>query len=376
MARSRMGPKPMRAEPLCLLLPHSRTSRLARAPRQGYLKEKAGSGLYSHFLGMFFGMAGATALHNVTSFAACRSHCEVLQAACGGFCFEGDQPQPATLAGPCYVMEAPHPNHMDMSNSNHCTGASSPSDCPFNLYRVSGDISRSWRSMLANLEYMTPFLGEGGVHPPYPQDSTIRSRPGGWAYPDMLEVGNLANATEDRSHFGAWVVISSPLILSFNLSDAARMDRVWPFITNKALLAVNQRWAGSPGRRLALTASTQVWAKPMGNAAHAVLLLCTGDTPATIVLPLRNISMELDGSQAALPQAARLDGDGGRAKARSKAATHVCVRDLYTGEELQPLPASGSLVADLLVHDSAFYCLRPSGADGGCEDLGGCPSGA
>ena len=40
--------------------------------------------------------------------------------------------------------------------------------------------------MLANLEYTTPFLGQGGVHPPYPQDPTVRSRPGGWAYPDMV----------------------------------------------------------------------------------------------------------------------------------------------------------------------------------------------
>ena len=45
----------------------------------------------------------------------------------------------------------------------------------------------------------------------------------------------------------AWAIISSPLILSFNLSDDKRMDRAWPIITNKAVLAVNQKWAGSPG---------------------------------------------------------------------------------------------------------------------------------
>ena len=64
------------------------------------------------------------------------------------------------------------------------------------------------------------------------------------SYPDMLEVGNLKNFTEDRSHFGAWCIISSPLILSFNLTDPVRMDRVWPIITNHRLLAINQRWAG------------------------------------------------------------------------------------------------------------------------------------
>lgn len=60
----------------------------------------------------------------------------------------------------------------------------------------------------------------------------------------MLEVGNLANATEDRTHFSAWCIVSSPLILSFNLSDPLRMDRAWPIVTNHRLLAVNQMWAG------------------------------------------------------------------------------------------------------------------------------------
>ena len=51
--------------------------------------------------------------------------------------------------------------------------------------------------------------------------------------PHRLEVGNLVNATEDRTHFGAWAIMSSPLILSFNMNDTNRMDRVWPIITNK-----------------------------------------------------------------------------------------------------------------------------------------------
>ena len=58
------------------------------------------------------------------------------------------------------------------------------------------------------------------------------SRPGAWAYPDMLEVGRLANVTEDRSHFGAWVIASAPLILSFDASRKEIVDRVWPVITN------------------------------------------------------------------------------------------------------------------------------------------------
>eukprot|EP01043_Picozoa_sp_COSAG02_P128677 COSAG02_NODE_66168_length_256_cov_0.656051_1_plen_63_part_01 len=63
----------------------------------------------------------------------------------------------------------------------------------------------------------------------------------------MLQVGNLATFEHDRAHFGSWAVISSPLYLSFDLRDSARMDRSWPLITNTEVLAVNQAWAGHPG---------------------------------------------------------------------------------------------------------------------------------
>ena len=33
------------------------------------------------------------------------------------------------------------------------------------------------------------------------------------AYPDMLEVGRMPNVVEDRTHFGAWCIVSAPLIL-------------------------------------------------------------------------------------------------------------------------------------------------------------------
>ena len=147
---------------------------------QGYIKDVNVSGTYTHFLGLFYGMADATVLANV-SFDDCKASCDTQGEACGGFSFEGRLPAPKTTLEKCYVKESVQPNPMDMSNANYCTGDASPSDCPFHFYRVSGDISASWHSMLANLAYTTPFLGEGGVHPPYPEDTTIRSRPGGWA---------------------------------------------------------------------------------------------------------------------------------------------------------------------------------------------------
>ena len=96
----------------------------------------------------------------------------------------------------------------------------------------------------------------------------------------MLEVGNLANATEDRSHFGAWVVASSPLILSFNLSDRSRLERVWPFITNRELLAVNQDSWGIQASVVDLGDGSQVLVKPLSDGAFAVALWNLADSSA------------------------------------------------------------------------------------------------
>lgn len=110
--------------------------------------------------------------------------------------------------------------------------------CPYNFWRVSGDIGPSWGQVMENLHAMRPYLGDKPL-----------SRPGCWAYADMLEVANWkATFEEDRAHFGAWCITSSPLILSFDLRDTDRMDRAWDAVTNEEAIAVNQNWAGHPGR--------------------------------------------------------------------------------------------------------------------------------
>ena len=43
-------------------------------------------------------------------------------------------------------------------------------------------------------------------------------------------------------------ITSSPLVLSFDLSNSTKLDLVWDFITNKDALAVNSDWAGEAGR--------------------------------------------------------------------------------------------------------------------------------
>ena len=99
---------------------------------------------------------------------------------CFGFCFESNEPQPARVKL-CHIKNSSKFLAADLSSSNHCSGTTTPSDCPFNLYRTSGDIRAYWDRLLSNLASTVPFLGD--ENNPIP-----RSWPGAWAYPGRLEV--------------------------------------------------------------------------------------------------------------------------------------------------------------------------------------------
>jgi len=67
------------------------------------------------------------------------------------------------------------------------------------------------------------------------KNGTVKTGPGCWAYPDMLEVGFLASDAEDRTHFSAWCIVSSPLVLGHNISDQTQTSKIWPIVTNGSI---------------------------------------------------------------------------------------------------------------------------------------------
>ena len=94
----------------------------------------------------------------------------------------------------------------------------------------------------------------------------------------LRQVGQLQSSVEDRSHFGAWCITSSPLILGYDMAKDAITDRVWHIITNEAAIAVNQDWAGSPGhfvRELGVDNNTDT-----NNSVVAVA--CTSGDPTQV----------------------------------------------------------------------------------------------
>ena len=159
--------------------------------------------------------------------------------------------------------------------------------CPYHLFRVSGDIINLFDRVMSNLQHARPFLGVDPVL------GMPLSRPGCWAYPDMLEVGRMPGefafdgktllatpAAESRTHFGAWAIVSAPLVLGLSLSlddpvAQQALDTVWSVITNKEVIAVSQTWAGLPGAlvrewqatNVPTLVSTMCPAPPRGGAA-------------------------------------------------------------------------------------------------------------
>ncbi len=109
--------------------------------------------------------------------------------------------------------------------------------------------------------------------------------------------------TEARSHFGAWAITSSPLILGLDVRDPTVMDANWDIISNKEALAVNEAWAGSSGLRIASSPTNhtfpfcgylyangcsiptwEIFSKPLSKGGAALLFLNHGDSSTNITI--------------------------------------------------------------------------------------------
>jgi len=176
------------------------------------------------------------------------------------------------------------------------------------------------------------------------------SRPGCWAYPDMLQVGNKISVRESYTHFAAWCITSAPLILGFDLTNATAYNEVYPIVTNALALEINQQWAGHPGA-LAVSALEnftthngtttvttfpvwQIWHKPLlpkqGKKTEAVLLINLSEEQRKVHLTYADVQPKL--------------GD------------NVTATDVWTGNSVQM--GIGSTTFSLAPHDSRFLVLQ------------------
>ena len=102
--------------------------------------------------------------------------------------------------------------------------------CPFNFYRTSNDVRASYFSVVKNLQTTVPFA------------RLNLSYPGCWAFADGLELGIRHGAgglrdpglstEESRAMYGAWSIVSSPLVLAFDVNNDSLVDSLWPIVAN------------------------------------------------------------------------------------------------------------------------------------------------
>lgn len=192
-------------------------------------------------------------------------------------------------------------------------------DCPSNFYRTTTDILASFYSIMGNLMTSAAFVKEHET-----ADGPV-SRPGCWAYPDMLQVGHEISLVESFTHFAAWCrrprrraaempdsslvsghrcITSAPLILGCDLTNDTVYNEVYPIVTSPLALKVNQEWAGHEGGLAASAEDTftthagtttvttfpvwQVWHKRLpaigDRATGAVLLINLSEQPRNVTL--------------------------------------------------------------------------------------------
>jgi alpha-galactosidase len=137
-----------------------------------------------------------------------------------------------------------------------------------NMWRIGFDINASWSSMVGLIDQNEPLYSYAG--------------PGHWNDPDMMEVGKLANATEDQAHFSMWAIMAAPLIAGNDIRSMSASTKA--ILTNAEVIAVDQDSLGVQGHIVAGKGTDrQVWSKKLsGTDTYAVALFNRGTSAASI----------------------------------------------------------------------------------------------
>ncbi|HTQ03067.1 MAG TPA: glycoside hydrolase family 27 protein [Polyangiaceae bacterium] len=146
-----------------------------------------------------------------------------------------------------------------------------------NMWRIGFDINASWSSVIGLVDQNAPLSQYAG--------------PGHWNDPDMLEVGKLANETEDRAHFSLWAIMAAPLLAGNDIRSMSAATKT--ILTNTEVIAVDQDPLGVQGTVAASPGTDlQVWAKKLAaTASVAVVLLNRGSSSASITVEWASIGI-------------------------------------------------------------------------------------
>ncbi|MCX6227557.1 MAG: NPCBM/NEW2 domain-containing protein [Bacteroidia bacterium] len=154
------------------------------------------------------------------------------------------------------------------------------------LWRTSGDIYPWMESVYfcANTSG-----GSESTHPGF-NGLWQFAGPGHWNDPDMLQVGNLANDTENRAHFSLWCMLSAPLMAGCDLHTMS--DTVRRIFTAREVIAVNQDPRGQQGYKVFEKGGIEIYNKPLSDGTTAVLLLNKDSVAADITVTWEQVGLK------------------------------------------------------------------------------------
>jgi alpha-galactosidase len=157
-----------------------------------------------------------------------------------------------------------------------------------NLWRTTGDIQATFASVLSNLDQNNKMAGV--------------QRVGAWNDADLLQVGNAGlSPAEARSHFAAWAIIASPLLLSNDLASGLDADTL-AILSAPEVIAVSQDPLGVQGVRVspAAPAGGECWARPLADGGVAALLLNRGLAAASVSCSWAELGLRQPSASAAV----------------------------------------------------------------------------
>jgi alpha-galactosidase len=99
----------------------------------------------------------------------------------------------------------------------------------------------------------------------------VHAARGRWNDPDMMEVGNMATAGEDRAHFAMWAMLHAPLIAGNDVRNMSEETR--RILTNREVIAVDQDSLGVQGFPHRREGGVEVWFKPLAGGDWAMAVL-------------------------------------------------------------------------------------------------------
>ncbi len=136
------------------------------------------------------------------------------------------------------------------------------------LWRTTGDITNCWSCRIGHGSWESL-----GVLDIVDKQAGLRRHagPGRWNDPDMMEVGNLPELAQNRSHFAMWAMLAAPLIAGTDVTGMS--PQIAEVLTNPGIIAINQDKLGLQGFTWFKSPEIDVWARPLTGDRWAIAIV-------------------------------------------------------------------------------------------------------